>query len=182
MTSQQFVWLLGCLFLAAASAHAQQEMVPVVGVEDGDTLVALVDGAETRLQLLGIDAPEDVENPKLLRDIQRTGLEPGPLTAIGSAATAHLNTLVAAGELVRLDGNLHARDRYGRVPVEAYLRTGRSLNEAMVQDGYAMVLSRAPLPKDLRNRLRRHEAEAIAEGRGLWGLDPVTTMAWSGGP
>ena len=139
-----------------------------------------MDGGAQRLQLLGIDAPEDVANPKLHRDRQRTGLDADTLIALGQTATRHLQSLVPPGQTVTLQGDLKKRDKYGRVPVIAANRDGRLLNEAMVEDGYAVVLDRYPLDDEFRDRLRRHEKTAVARERGLWGTHRAATLAWSG--
>ena len=161
---------------ALSAEHAYR----VLSIEDGDTLLVEMDGRAQRLQLLGIDAPEDVANPKRHRDQQRTGLDSDTLIAIGRAATRHLQSLVPPGQAVTLEGDLTRQDKYGRVPVIAVNQGGRILNEAMVEDGFAVVLDRHPLDDEFRDRLRRHENTALAEGRGLWGAHRAAALAWSG--
>ena len=55
-------------------------------VKDADTLRVEVDGESYRIQLPGIDAPESVPNPKLLRDVERTGRDAETLLAMGRRA------------------------------------------------------------------------------------------------
>ncbi len=170
------LWGLSGLDSVLSAEHGYR----VLSIEDGDTLLVEMDGRAQRLQLLGIDAPEDVANPKLHRDQQRTGLDADTLLALGRAATRHLESLIAPGQMVKLQGDLRKRDKYGRIPAIAYDQNGRALNDAMVADGYAVVLGRYPLDAETRDSLRRHEKRAIAEGRGLWGTYPAATIAWSG--
>jgi len=166
--------------LGSSLVQAGQQTGTVESVEDGDTLVVNINGKQERLQLLGIDAPEDVPNPKLKKDIERTGLDSDLLLTIGEAATTHLKNLALNGQVVNLEGNLGKRDRYGRIPAIVFNSAGRSLNEAMVEDGYAVVLGRYPLQGDLKARLQQQQNGAIIAGRGLWGSHRETTEAWSG--
>lgn len=55
-------------------------------IEDGDTLVAVIGGSRERLQLAGIDAPEDSDNAKLQRDLTRTGSPNSPRTSSRAGA------------------------------------------------------------------------------------------------
>ena len=169
-------------FSGCGTALSAEQAYRVLSVEDGDTLLVEMDGRAQRLQLLGIDAPEDVANPKLHRDQQRTGLAADTLLAIGRAATRHLESLTPPGQKVFLEGELEKRDKYGRVPVIASGPDGRVLNEAMVEDGYAVVLDSYPLEDEFLDRLRRHEKTAVDGERGLWGAHRAAALAWSGRP
>ena len=176
------VVVMCALALPAADSAAQQSerAYRVLSIEDGDTLSVGLEDLVQRIQLLGIDAPEDIPNPKLEQDRKRTGLNQDVLIAMGQSATRHLNSIIAPGQTVRLEGDLQKRDRYGRIPAVVYDRQGRSLNEAMVEAGYAIVLDGDPLPAQLRTRLIRHEEAAIANGRGLWGSYYDAVSVWSG--
>ncbi len=169
--------------LAAAPLMAASVTVTLdsVEAEDGDTLLVELDGKAERVQLAGIDAPEDTDNAKLQRDTSRTGLDAETLLALGRAATAHLRELVAGGGPFALTYDPGQRDRYGRLTAEISGAGSRSLSDAMLADGYAMVLAppggAAPPSADASLALER---EAIEQGRGLWGADRDLTLAWSG--
>ncbi len=165
--------LLPAFNLPASDYQLQQ-------VEDGDTLVLQIEGKPVRLQLQGIDAPEDVENPKLKRDQQRTGLPQRELLQLGSEATRHLRGLAHPGDRIRVEGDLQRKDKYGRIPVIAYASSGRSLNEAMVEDGYAIPLGRYPLDKAFKARINQLAEFARTGSYGLWGSAPRVMAAWSG--
>lgn len=156
-----------------------------VAVEDGDTLLVQLDGAEERIQLAGIDAPEDTDNPKLQKDIERTGLDRDALIAMGQASTQHLRDLVNRGGPFVFTYDPEKRDRYGRITAEvsAADNGAGSLNIAMIEDGYAIVM---PVPNQPagddspavgRAGLQR---EAIATRRGLWGDHRENALAWRG--
>jgi len=169
------------LFLLLSSApRADDVRVVIEQVEDGDTVVAQIDGNTERLQLVGIDAPEDTDNAKLQRDEKVTGLSRERLLVMGAESSGHLRSLLPVGTTVTLSGNLKRRDRYGRIPVVLQTDDGVSINETMVADGYAVVLGRYPLDTALKARLQTLESAAIAGNKGLWGRYRDSTVAWSG--
>ncbi len=168
------------VLLAASSASAETRSLPVERIEDGDTIVVLLDGEPARLQLRGIDAPEDVENAKLQRDRKVTGLTPAALLPLGHSATRHLRSLVRPGEILEVSADFERKDRYGRILAVVKTADGRSLNERMVQDGYAVVTRYGELEAALKARLERAESEAVASKRGLWGEAPEAALSWSG--
>ncbi|RLJ18028.1 hypothetical protein DJ031_12015 [bacterium endosymbiont of Escarpia laminata] len=177
---RNFFLLLGAACLSMNAVAADGRFYKLQKVEDGDTLVVEFAGGAERIQLAGIDAPEDTPNPKLQRDVQRTGLSEDVLLSIGDVSTSHLKSLVSPGQQVLLSGNLNRRDKYGRISLVVMDDQGNSLNEKMVADGYAVVLNRYPLDSIFRDQLKQRESEAIKQKRGLWGEYRETTMRWSG--
>jgi len=171
-----------CLTLLFAVSSLSAETLPLVveKIEDGDTIIATLKGKPERLQLQGIDAPEDVDNAKLQRDIKVTGLDSATLLPLGVAATQHLQMLVEPGDTLQVSGDFAKRDRYGRILVVAMDTAGRSLNERMVQDGYAIMTRYGAIEPELKARLEKLESEAIASKWGLWGESRATTITWSG--
>lgn len=171
--------LIGLLAWSSIAPGQENSHYPLVAIEDGDTITVRVEGKIKRLQLAGIDAPEDQANPKLTRDLERTGLPSDTLLALGNAATAHLKQLVSPGDKVQVVGDLAASDRYGRIPVFIY-KDKRSLNELMVADGYAIVLQRTSIAQDIKSELTALQLQAQGETRGLWGSHNAATIRWSG--
>lgn len=177
---KQHVLLLASLIALSPIALSQEgTRYPLVAVEDGDTIAVQVGGEIKRLQLAGIDAPEDQLNPKLTRDLERTGLSSDSLLALGNAATAHLKQLISPGDELEVVGDLAASDRYGRIPVFVY-KDKRSLNAAMVTDGYALVLQQSSIAQEIKAELSALQLQAQAEKRGLWGSHKTESMRWSG--
>jgi len=158
---------------------AEEVTVPLAKVqaEDGDTLIADLNGAPKRIQLLGIDAPESGDNPKLAKDLERTKLDRARLIALGEAATAHLTKLIADGDNLQFTYDPEKPDRYKRPQGMVKRGDERSLSHAMVADGYALVTdSGSPFIEELR----KLEIQARDEGAGIWGLDPEAAQAWAG--
>lgn len=168
------------LLLFTGTAWSEDTLTyPLVAVEDGDTITIRIGQEIKRLQLSGIDAPEDAQNPKLAKDLERTGLPVATLLKLGHAATDHLKSLVAPNDPVSITGDLSTSDRYGRIPAEVHV-AGRSLNTTMVADGYAVILSRPPLTEDNRRQMETLQQAAQNQRRGLWGEQRAAAFSWSG--
>ena len=172
--------LFTLLLLGPVLAHAGRQPAELLKVEDGDTLLVNLDGRETRIQLQGIDAPEDSANPKLTVDVKRTGLSADVLLPLGEAATAHLRSLAKTGGRLVLSGDLDTLDRYGRIPAEVFTTAGLSLNVAMVADGFARVLAADSMPDSLRKRLLAVWQLAREKKPGLWTSNAKAFRAWAG--
>ena len=161
---QHILLLVSLIALSPIALSQEGTRYPLVAVEDGDTITIQVDGEIKRLQLAGIDAPEDQANPKLTRDLERTGLSADTLLALGNAATAHLKQLILPGD---------------EIPVFVY-KDKHSLNAAMVTDGYAIVLQQSSIAQEIKAELSALQLRAQSEKRGLWGSHDSETFSWSG--
>lgn len=169
--------LIPVLLLPLTSLSADTAAYPLLQVEDGDTLVIEVEGKPTRVQLLGIDAPEDIVNPKLTRDIERTGKNEDLLLDLGRHSTLHLQQLIGSATNIDINANLKLTDKYGRIPVVASLPGAAfSLNAGMVQQGYAVTLP----GNQTELGMQQLEEQARKEGAGLWGSNPELMQSWSG--
>lgn len=126
-------------------------------VVDGDTVRLRMAGSGTEsARLLGIDTPESVKPDS-------------PVECYGPEASKHTADLLPPGTQVLIQRDREARDRYGRLLVYLWRRDdGLFVNQALLTDGYASVLSISP------NTARRAELEAAERTArkaraGLWG-------------
>lgn len=161
-------WLLLplLLFLLASAAFlrasvAQSERTPVaqselegmvVRVVDGDTIHVKLGERVEKVRYIGVDTPE-IQHPT-------RGEEPGGRQA------AEVNRRLAGGQRVRLELDVQARDRHGRLL--AYVWVGDLMvNAELVRLGYAQVIT---VPPNVRHRelLAKLQREAREAGRGLW--------------
>lgn len=127
----------------------------VVHPVDGDTVVVRVGGREEPVRLIGIDTPESVARDR-------------PVECFGPEAKQRTAELLPEGTAVRLERDLEARDRYGRLL--AYVTRaddGTFVNELLVAEGYAAAF---PYPPNTAHAATFAAAEATARaaGRGLW--------------
>lgn len=127
----------------------------VVHLVDGDTLDVEIDGGRERVRLIGIDTPESVAHDR-------------PVECFGPEAKARMAELLPVGTEVRLERDVEARDRYGRL-LAYVIRADDELfvNLSLVVDGFAE--ARAYAPNTARQaELDRAMADARSAGRGLW--------------
>jgi micrococcal nuclease len=120
----------------------------VVRVLDGDT-VELQSAGKSRL--IGVDTPEVY----------------GGQECFGREASAFAKRVLRPGLRVRVERDVEARDRYGRTLVYLLLPDGRSFNELLVADGYAVPLT---IPPNVRHaeRFTRLARTARERAAGLW--------------
>ena len=137
--------------LVALSAHAEEFSGRVVGVSDGDTITVLVGLEPKRIRLAGVDAPERGQ-------------------AFGQRAKQAASRLVF-GRTVTVVAR--GQDRYGRTLGDVRLPDGSSLNDRLVEEGWAWHYTR--YSKD--QRLAELETAARRSRRGLWG-DPHPVPPW----
>ncbi len=151
-----FLWLMvsllaGTVATAAPSVQAENLLMKVIEVPQGDLLTARLDGRFVKLRLYGIDCPE----PK-----QRYGRE----------ARRAVAGLVYGREVV---ARPKGQDESGRLLVEIIFEGGRNLNQLLVQEGLAwLVSSTSPSPA-----LVEMQERARLEKRGLW-HDPAPVPPW----
>ena len=144
--------LLPLLLLTVPAASAAPLEGSVVRVVDGDTIHVKVGERVEKVRYIGMNTPE-VHHPT-------RGEEPG-----GREAT-EVNRRLVAGKRVRLETDVQARDRYGRLL--AYVWVGDVMvNAELVRQGYAQVMTVPPNVRhqELFVKLQREAREA---GRGLW--------------
>lgn len=147
-------------------------------VEDGDTLLVRLEGETKRVQLLGIDAPEDKDNPKFKVDLKRTALDYDTLLTMGVMASDHLRELIAGTEALELNYTPGEIDRYGRLVGVLYGIDGVSINQAMVANGFAVVT--LPDEDEKRPAWLERQRRSVEQKRGLWGLLPNPAHRWAG--
>ncbi len=181
MMKKMYFPLLLVLCLIPVLAPANQRLVSGADVtaQDGDTLFIDIDGKKERIQLLGIDAPEDRENPKLQVDVQRTGLKQQALLKLGKTATEQLRYLLRTQSPFVLYYNPEQRDRYGRIQGDIINSAGQSIAAQMVSNGYAIVIH-SGTPSAIIAQLTSLQQKALQQRRGLWGLYPETSKRWAG--
>lgn len=144
--------LLATLLLLSGFALADH--YPVERVIDGDTIRVTVDGVSVPVRLIGADSPETV-HPRI------------PVQPYGPEASAYLKALLLPGDEVRLELDVQARDRYGRLLAYVYSEDGRQANLLMIQAGLARVYT---IPPNVRYAALYQAAAAGAQSisKGLW--------------
>ncbi len=131
-----------------ASGGETRHWGTVVRVQDGDSLVVRVDGGrQTRLRLIGADAPEMDQKPW------------------GERARSFTRTMVG-GRRVLIEPGAEPRDRHGRLLAYVFAE-GWMVNEELLRNGLAALLV---IPPNTRyaERLASAERSARSAGIGIW--------------
>ena len=130
-----------------------QPQARVIEAIDGDTVVvAFGDGTTDTVRLLGVDTPETHHPTK-------------PVQCFGPEAAAYTARRLT-GRVVRLEGDVEARDIYGR-RLAYVIVDGERFNDELLRRGYARLLVIAPNGAHARVELEA-ELTARREHRGLW--------------
>lgn len=145
----------------AFSGDAEPGAAVVERAVDGDTLRVRIGGKAESVRLIGIDTPESVR--------------PGtPVECFAKEAAARLRALVPAGTRVRLERDVEARDRYGRLLAYVFRRRdGLFVNLALAREGYAQVATHPPNVAHTADFVTA-ATEAREAGLGLWTRCPLS--------
>lgn len=120
----------------------------VVRVVDGDTVVLRTAG---KSRLIGVDTPEVYGRPG----------------CFGEEASEFAKRTLRRGLPVMVERDVEPRDRFGRNLIYLTLPDGRSFNELLVDEGFAMPLEIPPNSR-YAGRFRDLASGARDEGAGLW--------------
>ena len=153
-----FILLVSLIVAYYNSGKDEAELsgfMPVARIVDGDTFWA-EDGSKkgVKIRLIGVDAPETRNGNN-----KKIGF-------YGQEAKAYLTDLLANQE-VRLEYGVDSLDRYGRVLAYVYLSDGTFVNEELIKNGFARVLSIPPNIK-YADDFVSYEREARESNLGLW--------------
>ncbi|TLS54200.1 nuclease [Paenibacillus antri] len=146
----------GCAEDAGTDAAAERACYPVTRVVDGDTFKIDVGAKrDDTVRMLGIDTPETVKPDS-------------PVEPYGKEASEYAKKLLT-GANACLELDAAERDRFDRLLAYVYLEDGTFVNEKLVAEGYATVLT---IPPNVRraDALLAAERRAREAGLGLWGL------------
>jgi micrococcal nuclease len=132
----------------AGSSSEMQATDTVVRVVDGDTVVLRAAG---KSRLIGVDTPEVFGRPE----------------CFGAEASRFAKTTLRPGMAVNVQRDAQPRDRYGRSLIYLTLADGRSFNELLVKQGFALPMTIAPNVRHAA-RFRELAGRARSDGAGLW--------------
>ena len=133
----------------------QSDLVKIAHVIDGDTVDIDIKGRAERVRLIGVNTPETKHPTKLIE-------------CFGPEASAYLTQLLPKGTTVRIERDVEARDRYGRMLLYLYLGSNDLfINLDLVARGYGTPMSIEPNTFH-RNDFVRAAAQAEAANVGLW--------------
>ena len=130
---------------------------PVTRTVDGDTIVVNINGADTKIRLIGIDAPESVHPDKEKN------------TEEGTIASEYMKDLLK-GKAVYLEYDSEYKDAYDRVLAYVYLEDKRMVNAILLEEGMAAVYTVPPNTKYSEYFLGLQKT-AREKGKGFWEIE-----------
>ena len=137
------------------SLNASPNSATVKRVVDGDTIEIAIGGKTERVRLIGVDTPETKHPTK--------GVE-----CYGPEASAYTQQLLPEGTAVRVERDIEARDKYGRLLLYVYIADSNVfVNLDLVLQGYARPMVFEP---NTAHKADFAQAATQAELRnvGLW--------------
>lgn len=170
--------VLACLFVGLQTLDATSKKstaakkpeiteATLVYVIDGDTIIVKLNGRKRHLRLIGIDTPESKPNDKAMRDSKRSKVDVNKITRLGRYSTDYVRTIITPGEKLRLEYDVEAHDKYDRILAYVFLPDGSMLNEKIVANGYASLMTIPPNVK-YASRFQAAFDHARAQRLGLW--------------
>ncbi|MBE8712692.1 thermonuclease family protein [Sphingobacterium hungaricum] len=127
----------------------------VFKVIDGDTFwVESHDNKQIKIRLIGIDAPET-------RNAFKYKKHP-----FGAISKTYLSDMILEKE-IRLIFDVDSLDRFGRTLAYAYLKSGDFVNENLVRNGYATLMTIQPNVK-FENHFYNAQVHARENNLGIW--------------
>lgn len=155
-------FLFVCFFLFSIRIVAISDTLCTVDrIIDGDTFVC---GGE-KVRLIGVDCPETHNNPRARKQRNLGDIE--TIIALGKESEEFVRSLLKLGPQVRLEFDVQERDKYGRLLAYVWLSDGRMLNEVLLKEGYAMLLTIPPNVKYV-GRFQKALEQAKRNKKGLW--------------
>jgi micrococcal nuclease len=168
----------------------------VFKVVDGDTIKVRINDMIESVRLIGIDAPEKVDNEKAHRqdfsnymeykkqnspefrekyynrDIKRQFQDVNTVLKLGGLSFQFLKTVVKPGDTVYLEEDVERRDKFGRLLAYVYLSSSNNaaspmLNDLILKKGYAKLLTIPPNIKYI-DQFKASFKQAQSERIGLW--------------
>ncbi len=140
---------------------ANLTQVTVKRVVDGDTYVVSLNGEDTKIRLIGVDTPESVAPDSYL---EQSGKEN---TKEGKDISDIMKDKLPEGTTLYLEFDVNMYDKYDRVLAYAYFEDGEMVQEYLLNNGYAKVMTIEPNVA-YSDRFVALEQAAMDNGVGIW--------------
>ena len=129
----------------------------LVRVIDGDTYIINLNGADTKIRLIGVDTPESVAPDDYYKENTEKGI------IISDIVKAALKE----GDTLYIEYDIGRTDTYGRTLAYVYFESGIMVQEWLLSNGYAQVMTIQPNSKYAEN-FTAIEETAMQNKVGLW--------------
>ncbi len=124
------------LFLSSLSKseYVIKTKAEVVRVIDGDTYVLKINGEDTTVRLIGVDTPESVAPSDYSKENASEG------KAVSEIVRQKLRT----GDTLYVEYDVSPTDKYGRTLAYLYFEDGTMVQEWLLKNGYARIMTVPP--------------------------------------
>ena len=153
------LFLFACALLLSGCSNESVSSSPnsatVKKVVDGDTIDIAIGGKTERVRLIGINTPETKHPTK--------GVE-----CFGPEASAYTEQLLPEGTALRVERDVEARDKYGRLLLYVYIANSNVfVNLDLVMNGYARPMVFEPNTAHIAD-FAQAATQAELRNVGLW--------------
>ena len=121
------------MILYSSSALADDEILDLVKITDGDTIQVMLNGEKQAVRLLDIDCYETEKRPRAVKQSEYYHLSIGKVIEKGLYSKQVLKDLLRKEKKVRV--KWERKDRFRRLLGEVYRLDGLNINEYMLKDG-----------------------------------------------
>ncbi len=135
--------------------------VTVKRVVDGDTYLVDMGGKETKIRLIGVDTPESVASDEYL---DKSGKKN---TDFGKEVSSVMKDKLPEGTTLFVVTDVQEMDTYGRVLAYVYFEDGELVQDFLLSNGYAQVMT-VPPNVAMVDHFLELEQKAIDAGVGIW--------------
>ncbi len=111
----------------------EKEKCTLVRVVDGDTYIVVLNGVEKRIRLIGVNTPESVAPAEYAEN-----------TAEGKSVSEIVKNKLHKGDTLLLEYDTVRTDKYDRTLAYVYLSDGTMIQEWLLKNGYAEVMTVSP--------------------------------------
>jgi len=137
------------------SLNTSPNSATVKRVVDGDTIEIAIGGKTERVRMIGVDTPETKHPTK--------GVE-----CYGPEASAYTEQLLPEGTALRVERDVEARDKYGRLLLYVYIADSNVfVNLDLVMNGYARPMVFEPNTAH-KSDFAQAATQAELRNVGLW--------------
>lgn len=129
----------------------------VIRVVDGDTYLLNIGGTETKVRLIGVDTPESVAPETYDKENTEEGVMVSDI----------VKEKIKEGDALNIEYDVGKTDPYGRTLAYLYFSNGVMVQDWLISNGYAQVMTVQPNSK-YADHFAKLEQAAMERKVGLW--------------
>lgn len=150
-----------------AASPSNKVKAKLLKIHDGDTYIVKYENKIVSVRLIGVDTPEITGNFKARGDAKRHRTSIKNIIAWGKESKRFVSSIMHPGTEITLEFDIQRVDKYGRLLAYVYLPDGRMLNEVLLLEGYATLMTIPPNVKYVE-RFRKAYQYGVKNKKGMW--------------